>query len=263
MANPQKENGHLDVANEIVEKLSKTPFSGSEFRIILSVLRKTWAWHKKEDRISLTQIAKATELPRRSVRRTRDGLVEQNVLLKNPGGVKNAHRAITIYMFNKDFDTWRVRVKNAHRVKRVKNAHRAMRKNAHHKRKETKETLSRKFLKAEFFDLVDLLSEKMKRNDPLAKTPKTEKQREKWANEFRLLVEKDKRPIEEIKGVLEWSQGDSFWKGNILSPAKLREKYPQLRLKMLEKQDEQGKRESFSDAEHADYIRKQKEALKK
>jgi phage replication O-like protein O len=251
VANPQKENGHLGIANEIVEKLARTPFSGSEFRVILSVLRKTWGWHKKKDRISLTQMKKATELPRRSVRRTRDGLIEQNVLIKNPDGVKIAHRSINFYMFNKDYETWRLRVKSAHGVK---NAQRTMRKNAHHKRKERHLNLS-----SDFFSLVDLLSEKMLENDRKAKVPKTEVQRSNWASSFRLLIEKDGREIEEVKKVLIWCQQDSFWKPNILSASKFRERYAQLKLKMEEVQKRPGPQKLTRE----EFNRMQEEALKR
>jgi hypothetical protein len=86
----------------------------------------------------------------------------------------------------------------------------------------------------EFYELVDLLVELMLQNDPKAKVPKTESQRYKWARDFRLLVERDERPVVEVRKVLIWGQNDSFWKGNILSPRKFREKYPALRSKMIE-----------------------------
>ncbi|MFL0267238.1 hypothetical protein [Candidatus Clostridium radicumherbarum] len=38
--------------------------------------------------------------------------------------------------------------------------------------------------------------------------------------------------MEEVKQVIRFSQTDSFWLANILSPRKLREKYDQLLLKM-------------------------------
>jgi len=121
----------------------------------------------------------------------------------------------------------------------------------------------KKNLSPDIFSLVDLLIEKMKENDPEAKVPKTQNQREKWGNEFWLLVERDGRPIDEVKEVLIWSQLDSFWKGNILSAAKLREKYAQLRLKMIEEQGKQGKQESFTDEEYDAYIKQHKEMLKR
>ncbi|WP_300752192.1 YdaU family protein [Janthinobacterium sp.] len=52
-----------------------------------------------------------------------------------------------------------------------------------------------------------------------------------WANEVRLLRERDKRTHAEICELFQWAQGDAFWRSNILSPAKLREKWDQLTMK--------------------------------
>jgi DNA-binding transcriptional ArsR family regulator len=51
-----------------------------------------------------------------------------------------------------------------------------------------------------------------------------------WRTEARLLIDKDGRPLAEIRDVIAWSQRDNFWKSNILSMPKLREKYDQMRL---------------------------------
>ena len=90
---------------------------------------------------------------------------------------------------------------------------------------------SQKILKKEYFDLVDLLIERIHLNDPQAKVPNTEGQREEWANDFRLLIEKDERSIEEVREVLIWCQEDPFWRSNILSAGKLRKQFTQLKLK--------------------------------
>ncbi|MGE7891207.1 DNA replication protein DnaD [Bacillus cereus] len=55
---------------------------------------------------------------------------------------------------------------------------------------------------------------------------------ESWANEFRLLRERDNRELQDIKDVIDWCQADPFWQGNILSPKKLREKFDQLTIQM-------------------------------
>jgi N-acetylneuraminic acid mutarotase len=55
---------------------------------------------------------------------------------------------------------------------------------------------------------------------------------EKWANTIRLMREGDKRTDEEIRAVFTWANQDGFWKSNILSPDKLREKWQTLNLKM-------------------------------
>ena len=49
-----------------------------------------------------------------------------------------------------------------------------------------------------------------------------------WADDMRKLVELDKRSIEEVERVLDWSQQDTFWQTNILSPNKLRKHFSKL-----------------------------------
>ncbi|EJP84672.1 hypothetical protein [Bacillus cereus] len=78
---------------------------------------------------------------------------------------------------------------------------------------------------------ANYLFEKIKSNNPKHKTPNLDT----WANDFRLMREKDNRELEEIKDVIDWCQLDSFWKGNILSPKKLREKFDQLTIQMTSK----------------------------
>ncbi|KXI52418.1 MULTISPECIES: phage replisome organizer N-terminal domain-containing protein [Bacillus cereus group] len=75
------------------------------------------------------------------------------------------------------------------------------------------------------------LFEKIKGNNPKQKEPNFDS----WANDFRLMREKDNRELKEIKDVIDWCQADPFWQGNILSPKKLREKFDQLTIQMNSK----------------------------
>lgn len=68
----------------------------------------------------------------------------------------------------------------------------------------------------------------MLENNPTAKEPNFDK----WANDFRLLRERDERSVQEIKRLIEWTQNDEFWKGNILSPSSLRKQWDRLVLKV-------------------------------
>lgn len=52
-----------------------------------------------------------------------------------------------------------------------------------------------------------------------------------WRREARLMLDKDGYKFAQIIRVLEWSQQDSFWMGNIHSVPKLREKFGQLLIK--------------------------------
>jgi hypothetical protein len=54
----------------------------------------------------------------------------------------------------------------------------------------------------------------------------------KWGHEADLMIRVDNRTQEGIRLVMEWSQRDSFWRANILSMAKLREKFDQLWMQM-------------------------------
>jgi hypothetical protein len=65
-----------------------------------------------------------------------------------------------------------------------------------------------------------------------------------WAKHVERMMRIDQRAPQEIESVIHWCQQDSFWRNNILSPAKLREKWPQLVLKM---NDRSGKTESIDD----------------
>jgi len=78
------------------------------------------------------------------------------------------------------------------------------------------------------FRLANFLFSHIKRNNPKAKEPNIQS----WAGDFDKILRIDKRPVEEVKSVISWSQKDEFWFQNILSATKLRKQYDQLLLKM-------------------------------
>ena len=60
-----------------------------------------------------------------------------------------------------------------------------------------------------------------------SKRPKIAK---RWRDAGRLMLDADGRTVEQVLKAIDWCQNDEFWRGNILSMPKLREKYEQLRL---------------------------------
>lgn len=72
-------------------------------------------------------------------------------------------------------------------------------------------------------ELLDLLDAEIEANGN--KTPNRTKTN---MDSIRLLIDRDQYSIEQIRYVIGWCQQDNFWKANILSPKKLREKFPQL-----------------------------------
>ena len=110
MANPQAENGHIDIANEIAEQLAKTQLSGYESRILWVLWRKTYGWHKKSDKISITQFVEATNISRRHVHATLKRLVSRNLI------TENSNDFITGWMFQKDYNQWQPVTKISNKI---------------------------------------------------------------------------------------------------------------------------------------------------
>ncbi len=75
-----------------------------------------------------------------------------------------------------------------------------------------------------YFQLANRLYQRILENNPDHKKPNLQN----WANDVRLMMERDKRTQEQIVYLIDWVQQDSFWMKNVLSIAKLRERFDQL-----------------------------------
>lgn len=53
---------------------------------------------------------------------------------------------------------------------------------------------------------------------------------DRWHTACRLMIERDGRTPDQIRNAIDWCQGDEFWRSNVMSMPKLREKFDQLRL---------------------------------
>lgn len=235
-ASPRAENGHIDIANELAEVLMRTNFSAYQSRILWVIWRKTLGWHKDEDWIANSQIVGMTGISKGHVSRTKKELILRNVVTQR--GNKLA--------FNKDYTQWRELPIGVtpyrtlpNRVTPLPNGVTPVTQRGGHKRNYTKETIQKKKPYVEDsveFRLASLLYERILTNDPKAKKPKFQE----WAHIIDLLIRKDERDPQKIQAVIEWCQQDEFWRSNILSARKLREKFPELSLKMKRKRKRRG-----------------------
>ena len=100
MASPQLENGYTRIANELLDALCFIDLSGSAWRCAVFIVRKTYGYKKKSDRISLSQFELGTGLTRVSVTRGLKELAEKRVIISNHGGY------IVEYSINKDHSEW-------------------------------------------------------------------------------------------------------------------------------------------------------------
>jgi phage replication O-like protein O len=101
IANPQLEDGYTIIANEIVEAFARINFSYYESRIVWTLLRRTYGWQKKEDRISISQFQKICGLDRRHISRTLLKLKRRKIVASRGTG-----HSIT-YGIQKDYLQWK------------------------------------------------------------------------------------------------------------------------------------------------------------
>jgi len=114
MANPQAENGHTDIANEILEALARQIISPDEWRCFMTIIRKTWGWHKREDWISLSQFVLATGMTRPHICRALSKLEKRNLVARSGNDVAQTGNAKgTLYRIQKDFEKWKALPKQA------------------------------------------------------------------------------------------------------------------------------------------------------
>ncbi len=136
MANPQREDGHVDLANDIVEAFAQTQLSGYESRVVMALLRRTWGQVKRDKKgrvlkdkkgwilkkqkavISSKNWVKLTGLNKYNVSRTLRQLELRQIVIKNDNK--------TEWRFQKDYDKWlepikRIVIKNDNTYFVIKN----------------------------------------------------------------------------------------------------------------------------------------------
>jgi len=148
MANPQVENGYTKISNEILDRLCGIRISGEARQVLDVIIRKTYGFNKKQDRISLSQFCLSTGLKRPTVCRAINKLISMELIIKidNEKG--------EIYIFQKDFDKWKPLSKKIMTIKTtktlskmimpiIKNDNASLSKMIHTKETTTKDTLTK------------------------------------------------------------------------------------------------------------------------
>lgn len=100
MSNENKIENYTKFPNLVLEALMKAKLSGSEWNVIMMIIRKTEGFHKEWDRISLAQFAKHTGLYRSHASRAVKALEARNIIRVDREGWINK------YMLNKKCGTW-------------------------------------------------------------------------------------------------------------------------------------------------------------
>lgn len=240
MASPQLEDGFARIANELLDALARIRLAGQENQIVFAVIRKTYGFNKKSDQISHGQLTAITGIKRVKVVELVKSLVSKRVL----DSTNNGTRKPATIRINKNYEQWehspkKGTIPNKGTIASPNKGLSSSPHNGTHKRQPTKDNLqktktsSSQISKKPKFDdcsielsfaclLRDLINERSP-NGKLLVPAKTDLQT--WARHIDLLMRIDGRSESDIESVIRWCQSDAFWKSNIMSTKKLREKF--------------------------------------
>jgi phage replication O-like protein O len=224
MASPQLEKGFTRIANELMEKMIQQNLNGTQFRIVMAIWRYTYGFQKTEKALSISYLAKQIDANRNQVDRALNSLIAREIVKI----VGEDERKVRVLQVNKHYNEWldsepsKGEVKMASKKEKVA----ADKKQPDKKQKYTEDNQYYK-MAVYFFKRVEKVAEEAGIAHLLRKS-----NMQTWADDMRKLVEisgVDKRKAREV---MDWVTTDSFWRTNILSAKKLREKFTELAIKM-------------------------------
>jgi phage replication O-like protein O len=224
VAKPQIEDGYTRIANETLEKIMKTNLNGSQLRIVLAVWRYTYGFQRKTTELSINFIAKAINSKRSHVGRELATLIDERKILTVTGTGKRNTREIG---FNKNHNEW------------IDSPTSKVWQTLPPKPNKKKQPSNKKKVYDQdntYFKMAQYFQRKVKevaKAEPRLEHLTIKADLQKWADEFRKLVEIDKVEDKQlIKDVMDWVSTHDFWKTVVLSAKKFREKFTELAIKM-------------------------------
>ncbi|EPQ7582688.1 replication protein, partial [Escherichia coli] len=248
------EDCYTRLANALYEELIGADLTKNQSKVAHAICRKTYGYGKKMDRISDSQLAQITRLPRQKVNKAKNELIAMKVILREGQQIGP----------NKNIEEWQI--EGCHYsgdnvtalvTKSVTKTVTALSPKQGH----TKETITKEKRKdyssensgessdqpendlsvvkpdaaiqsgskwgtAEDLTAAEWMFDMVKTIAPSARKPNFAG----WANDIRLMRERDGRNHRDMCVLFRWACQDNFWSGNVLSPAKLRDKWTQLEI---------------------------------
>lgn len=101
-ASPQIDNGYTRIANELLEALARIRINGEARQCLDVILRKTYGFQKKKDRISLSQFFALTGISKINICRAIDKLIKMNIII-----IEKDNRKGNFYLIQKDYTRWK------------------------------------------------------------------------------------------------------------------------------------------------------------
>ena len=227
MDKPQLEKGFIRIAtgnpeNDILAAVTLLDLTATEYKVILTIIRKTWGFQKKEDWISYSQFVKCTGKSRVSVWSAISRLVKQGLLVKQTELGKR-----TKYSVNKvELVKQAKLVKGAGLVKQTEHTSKVDLTQLVKQTEPTKETLTKETNTKEIIPkgitrfgnedinlIIDYFKEKMK----LPMLDESQKKNRQYAN----LLLKKFGGLSGVKQLIDYASQDEWWADKMTSLVKL------------------------------------------
>ncbi len=220
MASPQTKNGYTRIANEILENIVKTDLNGTQLRIVMVIWRYTYGFRRKEHEFTLTYLAELLDTVKSHVGRELNILIERKIVDVVGVGPRRGR----ILSFNKNYEEWSDRPPEEQEPSKPQEPKVPPKTN-----KKPKYDESNTYFKMAlyFHKLVSQVAKEAGVEHLIKKA-----NLQSWADDFRKLIELDGVDKHLAKDVMDWVTKDPFWKTNVLSAKKLRDKFSELAIKM-------------------------------
>lgn len=221
MANPQTEKGYTRIANEILEHISKTNLNGTQLRILLVLWRYTYGFSRKAHEITLVFMALAINSTKSHANKELTVLIDRKIVSVVGIGPRRGR----ILTFNKNYEEWTDQSKIEDSPAAPKKQQKPEVKKRQVKQYENNNSYYK--MAVYFHEKVSAVAKEAGVEHLIKKANV-----QKWADDFRKLIEIDGVDKRLAKNVMDWVTQDEFWKTNVLSAKKLREKFGELAIKM-------------------------------
>lgn len=94
------DDGYTRIANELLEAIAGADLTARQLKVMIAVIRKTYGYQKKLDRIADIQIADITGLSRQNVNKAKKELLSMNCLMMD-GNKIGPNKDLSEWQFNK------------------------------------------------------------------------------------------------------------------------------------------------------------------
>lgn len=246
------DDGYTRLANELLDAVMCSGLPETELCILMAVWRKTYGYNKKMDWISNEQLEEMIQKHHTHCSTAKNSLIRKKVLIQEGRRVgMNIHISEWQTKNNgfcktlaKPAKKTLAEVANAPKQKLLTTKDKLTKDNIKRSTSENSDESSDKPRKkphvlkpeaaiqrgnkwgtAEDLTAAEWMFDLIKTISPSARKPNLAG----WANDIRLMRECDGRTHRDMCVLFRWACHDSFWAGNVISPAKLREKWTQLR----------------------------------